>query len=424
MNRLLLAALTVAVAGSAAASAQQTELPELPQIRNPYLQPAPVAPTPSAASAEAQAYFYFTQLGYHRIGPDAQGVDRDSNEFNVPVPLQVGTVQVRGIGQFFAPKYLHTMLSGSVYNETSGLIGFPDTSTATDQDYINQFKNAGAFTIDEILFSMYKNFTQTLAPTTSPAAIVIYKTTTNFASPTFVGFSEQADKLTSVFETEYTPEGIDTTLDAANSRFNRTHLVFDPPLEFADGESAIFMYQNTEAAAGNTSSDDIQLVRTYLETPPDTGRKSIDVRRTFGAALMRAANGIDSIKSMYRALSITGVGPLAADAAMTITGTVEIGAAGVRYHFGTEIGGQGVKAISPNPVSADTRIPFTLTERAHITLDLFATGGEHVRSLVDETYVPGNYTAPLAIGDLENGVYLVRMTAGSKVYTQKIVINR
>jgi hypothetical protein len=438
MKRFLLAALTFAVAGTAA-YAQQAEprldlaQPDYPLQEERFVAPAGDESVDAVSAPEVTGYFWFSRYGFPRPRPTGG----DSNLSDLPIPLSFGTSgEIRGVGQVFAPKYFYNLLRGKIFNEGTDFYGWNNPEEFNDVMYIEQFKNAGVFSIDTMAFTMYKNFSSNNPPpTTYPGGMVIYKTQAAFDSATIsrsIGYKEQADKLEQVFASEYLPEGIDTTLtidnsvDPATGTFSRTQHKFDPPLEFEDGSSAIIMYQQLEAPAQTVTeinaAPDVQRVRLFLEAPAGTGR-TIDFYRTFGVLLRRTPNGIDSVMSAYRALTLGGL-PAVVNTDVFIAGAVELGPSGVKYHFGTELGGQGVNAVSPNPVTADTRIPFTLTQSGHVTLDLFATGGQLVRNLVDATYVPGNYSAPLKVDDLQNGVYLVRMIAGTKVYTQKIIVNR
>lgn len=432
MNRLVLAALTVAVAGSAAASAQQKiTLPD-PQIQTSQIEEAPSASP--AVSAETHGFIWSSQH-YHRYRFADDGTFLgDSNRITLQMPVSYGNVSLRGIGEIFAPKYFYSFFNSSVYNDNTRLAeGFyytAESADTTDQDYINQFKDAGAFRIDAITTGVYENPKNTETATQAPAGFAIYKLRQDLSGSAYRtnGVNVSPDTLIVADEREITPEEIDATIK--DGFIQRSIFEYDPPIEFANGESAILMYQNLEGAPipntsiDSNSTDEFQNLRGVLETRPG-GTSTLTNYKSFGVLLLQEA-GKYSIVNAYRVLTFgTGANAIAAiaDFDYIVFGSVDL-AAGVRYHFGSEVGGQGVNAVSPNPVSADTRVPFTLTERSHVTLDLFATGGQHIRTLVNETYVPGNYSAPLAIGDLQNGVYLVRMIAGTKVYTQKLIVNR
>lgn len=425
MNRFLLAALTFAVAGSAA-TAQQISQPETPS--------APLFEPPAAVSAPAEESGYaWYSLHYHRYELDENNeivLDSNIRDIQLPVSYNSGAITIRGVGNLFAPKYFYTLFNGSVYNGTSNIY-FDGTGPdgITDQDYIDQFKGAGGFTIDSVNFSMFENPSNVGTETQVPTVFNVYKVTENLASSSFRtnGLVKPHAGLEVVGSHEFSTQDIDATI--SDNRIVRTSVLFDPPLLFNDGESAVLMYENPEAAAvpntdvteGNTN--EYQSMRGVIELMP--GGTAMPSYKTMSVLLVQEAAG-KTVVSTWRLLSYgqaPNQQPAILDMDIRVFGVVDL-TSGVRYHFGTEVGGQGVGNVSPNPVVADTRIPFSLTERSNVTLDLFNSGGQHVRTLATGSYIPGQYSVPVTVGDLENGVYLVRMTAGTKVYTQKIVVSK
>jgi hypothetical protein len=93
-----------------------------------------------------------------------------------------------------------------------------------------------------------------------------------------------------------------------------------------------------------------------------------------------------------------------------------LGAASSNYIQGVELlkGDVGLPAYTRS-----------LTELSDVTIDLFDVNGKQIRNLVTaHRYVPGNYSVALPVDELQNGTYLVRMTAGDKVYTTKVNVAR
>jgi hypothetical protein len=83
-------------------------------------------------------------------------------------------------------------------------------------------------------------------------------------------------------------------------------------------------------------------------------------------------------------------------------------------------------ATTPNPFEASTRISFDLPRPAHVRLAIYDVTGRLVRTIVRETLPAGRHHARWA-GQVErgqlasNGVYFVRLEAGTYSATRKIV---
>ncbi|KXK52877.1 MAG: 5'-nucleotidase [Chlorobi bacterium OLB7] len=110
---------------------------------------------------------------------------------------------------------------------------------------------------------------------------------------------------------------------------------------------------------------------------------------------------------------------------MTWVGTVDLSASGVQYVLGKDATSQGLGETTPNPVvSNDARLPYSLTEPAHVSIDLYSVSGDHVARLVDDKFIPGNYTVALPLDNMNNGAYVVRMLANGKAYSSKLSVVR
>ena len=83
----------------------------------------------------------------------------------------------------------------------------------------------------------------------------------------------------------------------------------------------------------------------------------------------------------------------------------------------------------PNPFNPSTRISFGLDEATHVILRVYDPAGRHVRTLVDEHRMPGDYNE-LWDGKNEKGkpvatgVYFYRLTTGERTKTKKMVLLR
>jgi hypothetical protein len=78
----------------------------------------------------------------------------------------------------------------------------------------------------------------------------------------------------------------------------------------------------------------------------------------------------------------------------------------------------------PNPFSGRAAVSFVLPERADVRLSVYDGLGREVAVLVDGAREAGQYEAVLDGGALPAGVYLVRLTAGPFVQTQRVTLVR
>jgi hypothetical protein len=108
---------------------------------------------------------------------------------------------------------------------------------------------------------------------------------------------------------------------------------------------------------------------------------------------------------------------------MTFWGQVHL-LSGVTYYYGYDAQNQGLGSVAPNPVRGTAKVPFSVIESGKVSLDLFDMNGQKVQTLVDESLVRGKYSYDIKAENLVNGVYIVRMVAGAKVYTTKINVSK
>jgi photosystem II stability/assembly factor-like uncharacterized protein len=81
-------------------------------------------------------------------------------------------------------------------------------------------------------------------------------------------------------------------------------------------------------------------------------------------------------------------------------------------------------AVSPNPVTAATRVSFELPAAADVSLTLHDVAGRRVATVVDERRAAGRYVQPLELRGLASGVYFARMQAGGKADVTRVVYVR
>lgn len=76
----------------------------------------------------------------------------------------------------------------------------------------------------------------------------------------------------------------------------------------------------------------------------------------------------------------------------------------------------------PNPFNPTTRIPFTLQESVEVTLDVFDITGRRVATLVNGFHTAGTHTVSFDGAGLSSGIYIYRLTAGSRVETRAMTL--
>ena len=83
----------------------------------------------------------------------------------------------------------------------------------------------------------------------------------------------------------------------------------------------------------------------------------------------------------------------------------------------------------PNPFNSETNISFSIKEAGHITLTIYNTLGQPVRSLVEDIWGPGHYTVRWDGKDdrgaeVSGGVYVYRIVAGKYSEAKKMILLR
>lgn len=77
-------------------------------------------------------------------------------------------------------------------------------------------------------------------------------------------------------------------------------------------------------------------------------------------------------------------------------------------------------SVYPNPFTQAANVAYTLTEKAMVTVEVFNILGEKVATLVNENQSAGNYLYDIS-AFANKGVYFVKLTAGDKTGTQRLV---
>jgi hypothetical protein len=76
----------------------------------------------------------------------------------------------------------------------------------------------------------------------------------------------------------------------------------------------------------------------------------------------------------------------------------------------------------PNPFNPTTTIPYDVSARTQIRIELFNILGQRVRTLVNEVKNPGQYKITLNAQNLSSGMYIVRYVADGRQFTKKMIL--
>ena len=76
----------------------------------------------------------------------------------------------------------------------------------------------------------------------------------------------------------------------------------------------------------------------------------------------------------------------------------------------------------PNPFNPSTVINYSISKMAHIKITVYDLLGREVANLADEVKGPGNYSIRFNASGFTSGVYILRMSAGSDIAVEKMVL--
>jgi|GEM_PF-6552114 len=424
--------------------AQATPSVPLPQIApswSPFPEPPFAEPSPNVGSLPfVLDYEFFTPVYRNR---DQNGVQRNV-QFRPFLPYRFkpyanrpDTVEWRGYGQAFAPHALHAYLSGSVYNSSTDIYYDP-ASGFTDQDYIDQFREVGAYTIDSLQVFLYQN--PLAAATKHGMVFTAHRSTYDFLSEDYrsLGFNKEMGTLPVVTRRLISAGALDSS--SRNDSIFATRLAFTPSdsMRFAAGESAILLFVNdsTPAVSSNNVPPDADVQQTIYQLEwrfgsradtivgtPDTRTEPLDAYKSFGLVVYVDNEYAHFVRSIWHDLEFQGK-PGIADLNLALWGTADLGAGlSVRFGPGANLA-TALSAPAPNPAITSTKIDFTIARPCAMRLDLFASDGRLVRSLIDGRMERGRYSYALELDRVTPGPYLVRLTADGQTSTQPLVVGR
>jgi hypothetical protein len=76
----------------------------------------------------------------------------------------------------------------------------------------------------------------------------------------------------------------------------------------------------------------------------------------------------------------------------------------------------------PNPFNPSTNIKYQIANSSLVSLKVFNVLGKEVAELVNEKQTPGTYEVKFDAGNLSNGVYFYKITAGDYSETKKMIL--
>jgi hypothetical protein len=78
-------------------------------------------------------------------------------------------------------------------------------------------------------------------------------------------------------------------------------------------------------------------------------------------------------------------------------------------------------SVTPNPVSSQSIIKYTLNQTEDVTISLYDINGKLVNVLCDRNQTAGNYSLPFST-KVKPGVYFVKMYTGKRQHVEKVLI--
>ncbi len=81
-------------------------------------------------------------------------------------------------------------------------------------------------------------------------------------------------------------------------------------------------------------------------------------------------------------------------------------------------------SIHPNPFTHETTLEFTLNNRSEVLIEVYDNRGMHISTIANKTFDQGKHQLRWDGGGVKAGVYIIKMTVGDMVYTEKVVKSR
>ncbi|MDE2834974.1 MAG: metallophosphoesterase [Bacteroidota bacterium] len=84
----------------------------------------------------------------------------------------------------------------------------------------------------------------------------------------------------------------------------------------------------------------------------------------------------------------------------------------------------GLDQNFPNPFADSTTIRYFVAQPERVTLEVYDLQGRQVTTLVDRQHAPGRYVVTFSATHLASGMYALRLTSGTTVYSRQISLVR
>lgn len=78
--------------------------------------------------------------------------------------------------------------------------------------------------------------------------------------------------------------------------------------------------------------------------------------------------------------------------------------------------------IYPNPIFSNATINFNVGAKANVSYQIFDLSGRMISNNVLGTYTAGSHSATLNVENLTSGTYIIKVQAGAKSYTEKVIV--
>ncbi|MFI5263955.1 MAG: T9SS type A sorting domain-containing protein [Candidatus Kapaibacterium sp.] len=78
----------------------------------------------------------------------------------------------------------------------------------------------------------------------------------------------------------------------------------------------------------------------------------------------------------------------------------------------------------PNPAASSVIIPFTVTERSYVIIEIVDPVGRILNTVISGNYEPGSCSAPFDASKLSSGIYYIRMMAGKQIDIKPLIITK
>lgn len=78
--------------------------------------------------------------------------------------------------------------------------------------------------------------------------------------------------------------------------------------------------------------------------------------------------------------------------------------------------------IYPNPIFSNATINFNVDAKANVSYQIYDLSGRMIANNVLGTYTAGSHSATLNVENLTSGTYIIKVQAGAKSYTEKVIV--